>query len=296
MPLNPDRLLQFAIEPLTLRITPRDAMLYALGVGFGTDPVDAGQLRFVFEGSPGGLRTVPTMPNQLSGGAWLIANAPMLGITPSGVMQGEQGFEVHRPLPPDCTVQVATRVTELVDKGAAKGALVLTEATVHDQADGRHYATLRSTVFCRHDGGFGGTAQPAAAALPAVPDHPPDIACDLPTLPQAALIYRLSGDYHPLHADPVFAAKAGFDRPLLHGKCTMAVAGHALLKTCCGYQPERLRAMACRFSAPVFPGETIRTQVWHGAQGHVHFNATVPARGATVLSHGTATVLPTVLP
>jgi acyl dehydratase len=113
--------------------------------------------------------------------------------------------------------------------------------------------------------------------------------CDLPTLPQAALIYRLSGDYNPLHADPAYAHKAGFDRPILHGRCTFGVAGHAILRTLCGYQPARLVSMEGRFSAPVYPGETIRTEMWRDGNV-VSFRATVPKRGLTVLNNGKAEI------
>jgi acyl dehydratase len=114
--------------------------------------------------------------------------------------------------------------------------------------------------------------------------------CDLATLPQAALIYRLSGDYNPLHADPAYAQKAGFKMPILHGRCTFSVVGHAILKTCCGYDPARFRSMTGRFSSPVYPGETIRTEIWQ--DGHiVSFRATVPARGVTVLNNGRAEIV-----
>ena len=110
------------------------------------------------------------------------------------------------------------------------------------------------------------------------------------TLPQAALIYRLSGDYNPLHADPASAHKAGFKMPILHGRCTFSVAGHAILRTCCGYDPARFKSMEGRFSSPVYPGETIRTEIWRDGPT-VSFRATVPARGVTVLNNGRAEIL-----
>jgi acyl dehydratase len=122
-----------------------------------------------------------------------------------------------------------------------------------------------------------------------IPDTAPQHACDLPTLPQAALIYRLSGDYNPLHADPAYAQRAGFSMPILHGRCTFSIAGHAILKTLCGYDPARFVSMEGRFSAPVYPGETIRTEMWRDGN-LISFRASVPARGVTVLDNGKAEI------
>jgi len=291
VPLDTQKLLAFEIPPVSLRLTPRDAMIYALGVGFGGDPLDPGQLRFVYEGSKGGgPAVVPTHVNQMAGGAWLVRNAAEFGIAATGIMQAEQAFEIHQPLPPEIALSVRSFVREVADKGEDGSALIFYDAEVRGQADDRLYATMRSTVFCRGGGGFGGPARPERPLpVASVPERAPDLVCDLPTLPQSALIYRLSGDYHRLHADPEFARAAGFDRPILHGKCTMAVAGHAILRTCCDYRPERLSGMACRFSAPVIPGETIRTEIWRDG-GQVHFRASVPEREVIVLGHGTARI------
>ena len=125
------------------------------------------------------------------------------------------------------------------------------------------------------------------ARIPHSPERAADLSCELPTLPQAALIYRLSGDYNPLHADPAYAQKAGFKMPILHGRCTFSVVGHALVKACCDYDPARLKSMEARFSSPVYPGETIRTDIWMDKNA-VTFRATVPARGVTVLDNGHA--------
>ena len=130
-----------------------------------------------------------------------------------------------------------------------------------------------------------------------LPEGAPEETCDIPVLPQAALIYRLSGDANPLHADPGVAREAGFERPILHGLCTFGVAGHALLKTCCGYDPARFKTMEARFSRPVYPGETIRTEMWRGAgEGGgnevVSFRARVLERDAVVLDNGRAEIAP----
>jgi acyl dehydratase len=193
-----------------------------------------------------------------------------------------------KPLPVEGDIAGKTRITGVVDKGKDKGALIMTECTVREKASGDTVCTLTSTTFCRADGGFGGPDGPVNSPHP-IPDAPPQHVCDLPTLPQAALIYRLSGDYNPLHADPAYAAKAGYKMPILHGRCTFSIAGHAILKTLCGYDPARFVSMQGRFSAPVYPGETIRTEMWRDGNV-VSFRSTVPARGVTVLNNGRAEI------
>jgi acyl dehydratase len=284
MPIQLQKLLAHDIPEVGQQLTKRDTILYALGVGLGADPVDASQLRFVYEKD---LQALPTMAIILGyPGPWH-AQAD-LGITRSHVVHGEQGFRIVKPLPVEGAVTGKTRITGVVDKGKDKGALVMTECTVREKATGDVVCTLTSTTFCRADGGFGGPEGPVKEphALPAAPAQH---VCDLPTLPQAALIYRLSGDYNPLHAEPAYAAKAGYQAPILHGRATFSVAGHAILKTLCGYDPARFVAMEGRFSSPVYPGETIRTEMWRDGNV-VSFRATVPARGVTVLNNGRAEI------
>ena len=285
MPIDYEKLINWKIPEVGQQFTRRDTMLYALGVGLGADPCDASELKFVYEQN---LQALPTMAIILGyPGPWYAhSNA---GITRSHVVHGEQSFVIHQPLPVEGEIAGLTKVTGVVDKGKDKGALVMTECTVRDKAGGNTLCTLTSTSFCRADGGFGGPAGPTKTPHP-IPATPPDAVCDLPTLPQAALIYRLSGDYNPLHAEPAAAQKAGYPRPILHGRCTFSVAGHAILKTCCGYDPARFRSMAGRFSSPVYPGETIRTEIWRNGS-IVSFRSTVPARGVTVLNNGRAEII-----
>ena len=284
MAIQYDKLIRWDIPEVEQHLTKRDTILYALGVGLGSDPGDAKQLRYVYED---GLQALPTMAIILGyPGPWHAKGD--LGITRSHVVHGEQGLRIVKPLPVEGDITGKTRITGVVDKGKDKGALIMTECTVREKASGDTVCTLTSTTFCRADGGFGGPDGPVKA-LHALPEAPPQHVCDLPTLPQAALIYRLSGDYNPLHADPAYAAKAGYKMPILHGRCTFSIAGHAILKTLCGYDPARFVSMEGRFSAPVYPAETVRTEMWRDGN-IVSFRSTVPARAATVLNNGKAEI------
>ena len=285
MVLDPQKILDWPFEPVEQTYTERDTILYALGCGLGIDPLDEDQLRFVFEEPE--LLALPSMAAVLSPpGFW--ARHPDAGIDWVRILHGEQAMEIHRPLPAAATVAATAKVTDIVDKGPEKGALLFVERTVRDVESGDDLATLRSTTFARGDGGCGGTTETAPAPHP-IPDRAPDLACDLPTAPNSALIYRLSGDPNPLHASPSVARAAGFDRPILHGLCSWGVAGHAILKSCCGYDPVRIRSMALRFSAPVYPGETIRTEMWRDGN-IVSFRARVAERDAVVLNNGRAEI------
>jgi acyl dehydratase len=284
MAVDPAHLLAYAIPEIVQDLTVRDTILYAVSVGLGADPLDADQLRFVYED---GLQALPTMATVLGyAGFWL--KRPDTGVDWVKVVHAEQGIRIHKPLPVEGRLVGRTRVTGLVDKGAGKGTLLYSERQVTDAA-GNLVATLDQTTFLRGDGGCGGSTGPAKAPHP-TPDRSPDLAVDLPTLPSQALIYRLNGDDNPLHADPAVAAKAGFPRPILHGLATFGVVGHALLKSLCGYRPDRLKAMDSRFTAPVYPGETIRTEIWRDAGGVAAFRARVLDRDQIVLSNGRAEI------
>jgi acyl dehydratase len=277
------RLLDWPIPEVRQRYTQRDTQLYALGVGLGSDPLDPDQLRFVYED---GLKTLPSYPVVLGyPGFWM--KDPGTGVDWVRLVHGEQGIVIHKLPPPEGEVIGRTRVTSIIDKGAGKGMLVYTERRLTDADTGELLATLPSTTFCRGNGGFGGPAGPVPP-VHALPQRAPDLTIELPTLPQQALIYRLSGDYNPLHADPRVARAAGFERPILHGLCTLGIAGHALLKAA-GYVPERIASLHTRFTAPVYPGDVLSTDIWR--DGEVwSFRTRVAARDAVVLGNGRAVV------
>lgn len=265
--------------------TQRDAMLYALGVGLGADPLDEGQLRYVFERD---LAVVPTMASVLgTPGFWW--KDPRTGADWVKIVHGEQSVELFKPLPPAATLVARNRVVSITDKGAGKGAICAIERELFDQASGERLARGLSVSFLRGDGGYsanGGPSDPAPEALPGVPERAPDYEVEFPTLERQALIYRLSGDYNVIHADPAVAKAAGFSRPLLHGLCTYGMAAHAVLTSVCGYDATRIRKLAVRFTMPVFPGETVKFELWSGGGNRLHLRARVPARDAIVLNNG----------
>jgi acyl dehydratase len=279
-----DKLLALDIPEVEHVYTGKDAILYALGLGLGQDPMNEDELAFVYEKN---LKVLPTYALVLGYSPYWLRN-PDSGVTWNKVVHGEQSFTVHKPVAGKGTVIGKTRIVEVIDKGEGKGALVFSERKVTDKASGELIATLKQTTFCRADGGFGGP--PREAPPPhKLPDRAPDLVCDLPTRPEMALVYRLSGDINPLHAEPAFAKAAGFPRPILHGLATFGIAGHAILKSVCGYDPARLTAMAGRFSAPVFPGETIRTEIWRDGDV-VSYRATAVERNVVAINNGRADI------
>jgi acyl dehydratase len=275
-----DSLMSHQIPEVRQRVAPRDAVFYALSVGFGQDPLDARQLDFV--DADRALRAAPTQSVVLAHpGFWL--TDPKTGIDALRVVHGEQRIAMHRPLPVEGEVIGRTRITGLVDKGPGRGALMYSQKDVIDAQTGDLLATTRSTTFLRGDGGFGGPAGPVEPPH-LMPDTAPDIVVAMPTRPEQALYYRLNGDDNPLHADPTVAVKAGFPRPILHGLCTLGIVGHALLRTLGDYNVSRFRELAMRFSAPVYPGETIEVDIWCDGS----FRARVRERDVVVVNNGYA--------
>ena len=283
MALSYEQLMGLDLPDAVSTYTQRDTMLYALGIGLGADPMDEKQLSYVYED---GLQAMPSMAVVLAHpGMWI--KDPKYGLDWVKAVHGEQGFVIHKPpLPVAATVIGQTKVTAVVDKGKDKGAVMFAERYILDQASGERIATLTQSYFLRGDGGFGGPSGPTPP-VHTLPESAPEKTLALPTLERAALIYRLSGDYNPLHADPRVGKAAGFPRPILHGLCTFGVATHAIVASYCDYQGSRLTAMQARFSSPVYPGETIRTEMWR--QGSVvSFRARVVERDVVVLNNGRA--------
>lgn len=281
MPLNADAIRAHQFPPVMQTVEDRDFMLYALSLGLGSDPWRPDELPYVYED---GLRAFPTMAVVLGHpGAWMAQ--PQMGIDQKMRVHGSQRLAIHAPIVAGTPMVCSNRILEVVDKGLGRGAIIVTERCLREQASGRLLSRTESGTFCRSDGGFGGPAELSHAFLP-TPQRPPDFVCDMPTSPNQALLYRLNGDRNPLHASPNFAARAGFPRPILHGLCTFGVAAHALMRH--GGETGQLASLETRFSKPVFPGETVRFEVWRES-GSYAFRALVAARQAVVLDRGRAT-------
>ncbi len=283
MPIDYQRIKNWRFEDIRHRYTERDVMFYALSIGLGQDPLDDEQLRFVYEKK---LKVFPTIGSILAQpGFWM--QDPNSSITWVKLVHGEQRMRFHKPFPLRAELVGRNRVTQVIDKGVEKGAIVVVENQIFDTVDDSLLATVEQVTFCRADGGFG-ISDPGLEPLPKVPERAPDRRCTLPTRPEAALYYRLNADLNPLHVDPEVAGAAGYPQPILHGLCTYGVAAHAVLRSFCNYDPARLARFDARFSAPVFPGETLEVEMWEGEGGLVQFQARVTERDVVVLSHGVA--------
>ncbi|SMP82316.1 MaoC/PaaZ C-terminal domain-containing protein [Noviherbaspirillum suwonense] len=282
MPIDYDLIKNLDFPDVEHTYSEKDSMLYALAVGYGHDPLDESQLAFVYEKD---LKTAPSMPVILGyPGFWM--KDPATGIDWPRLLHVGHKLQLHAAIPPAGTVVGRTRIKAIIDKGAARGALVVQEKLVLDKVSGALLATIEQATLCRTEGGFGqGDAAPPA--LPPMPCRPSDLVCDLPTLPQSALLYRLCADPNPMHADPAVARAAGYARPVLHGLCSFGVAVHAVLKSCCGYDPRRLASLSVRFSSVVYPGEMLRTELWVDGAA-IAFRTRALERGVVVLDYGAA--------
>jgi len=280
-----DTLKAWRFAPVRQRYDARDCRLYALGLNLGADPLDPDALRFVADDPPD---VVCTMPMTLARPAAWLAD-PATGIDYSRVVVGESALRLHAPLPPEAQVEGRHRVLRVTDKGAGRGALVTLLREIRATGTGELLAEYEQVAFCRGDGGFAvdGRHDPAPDRPGwAVPDRAPDAEITLQTAPQQALIYRLSGDMNPLHADPAVARRAGFDRPILHGLSTLGMVGHALDRRSRIAGRPGLSGLRARLSAPVFPGEALTLGIWHD-DGAALFCAR-NASGREVVSHGEA--------
>lgn len=280
--IEPEKLLNFPIPEIVQHLTKEDVAFYALSLGLGEDPLDLHHLRFVDYRKP--LLVLPAIVTVLAHpGFWLAR--PETGVDPACVVHGEQRIAIDAPLPVEGDIIGRTRVTGLVDKGPGKGALLYSEKVLICARTGEVLATTSSTSFLRGQGGFGG---PSGPEMPGhtLPEKSPDFTIDAKTRPDQALYYRMNGDDNPLHADPEAAARAGFPKPILHGLCTFGIVCHSVIHTLAKCNPGALSQLSMRFSHPVFPGETIRTEMW--ADGS--FRAKVLERDLVVVNNGKATL------
>lgn len=285
MPLNYEKVRNWPFQEITQQYAHQDTILYALGVGAATsNPVGEDDLQFVYERK---LVALPTMAVTLAGsGSWV--GHPDTGITLTRLLHGEQFLTIHKPLPAQGVVVGKDRVDAIFDKGVDKGAVLFLSRDISDKETGDLVATVGMSLFLRADGGFGGAAEGQPKPHPVPEERAPDASIDLITRPEQAAIYRLSGDYNPLHLDPKIATAAGFEKPILHGLCSYGIAGRAIIKLLCANDASRLRKLNVRFASPVYPGETLRTEIWNESTGRAAFRVKVVERDLVVLNNGLA--------
>jgi acyl dehydratase len=278
-----------AIEPEEIpgSYTDRDSLLYNVAIGMGKDPLDARELEYVCETI--GNRVVPTAATVLTRPERRASNPPTLMSKMNFVMMlhGEQRLQVHQPLPPAAETLISNAITGVYDKGEGKGALLTNETQVKLK-DGSPLYTVGSTLFFRGDGGFGGSSEGAPVAH-TLPDREPDAVCELAQRDDQAMVYALCGDRNPLHRDPGIAAKAGFDKPILHGLCSYGIACHAVLKTMLDYDQTKMTGFDVRFSSPVFPGETHIVEMWKD-DNVVSFRTRIKERDVISINNGKCTL------
>ncbi|MDF0522271.1 MaoC/PaaZ C-terminal domain-containing protein [Bradyrhizobium yuanmingense] len=261
--------------------TDREVMLYALGVGMGSDPLKEEELQFVNEAfaTSKPLKVIPTFASVC---VW-DARPGVIDLNRVMVVDGERDLTFHKPMPVAANVTADARVTGIYDNGKEKGAIIQNEVVVRDRG-GDKIVTILSSTFARGDGGFGGPSEGMPEPLQ-VPRRAPDRSLDVPTRPDQALIYRPSGDRNPLHSDPEFAVEPVFQAPFLHGMCTYGLTCRAVLQSYADYDPSAFHRHRARFSAPVFPGEVITINLWKDGNS-ISFEACVREGRVTVVKNG----------
>jgi len=259
-----------------------DVILYHLGVGAGVPATDPKELEYTYEQN---LKVLPSFGVVPVFGTLLgIMTVPGVQVNPMMILHGEQDLEIHKPIPTEAKATHTARITDIFDR--VKGASIVVEAKSAD-SNGEPLFTNRFSAYVRGEGGFGGERGPRPGNLP--PEREPDYTVDSPTLPQQALLYRLSGDKNPLHADPSFAAMGGFDRPILHGLCTFGIACKAVVDNALDGDVTAVARYQVRFSGVVYPGETIETSMWKD-DDKIIVRATAKERGAPALTNAAITI------
>ena len=257
--------------------TWKDVILYALGIGAQTD-----ELSFIYENTPGGLQVFPSFAAKASGKLIIDFSREVEGFR---FLHGEQGIRLHRPIPPEGKIMAASRVADVYDKGKAAVIRFLTEGRTEE---GDHLFDVEHIAFHVGAGGFGGDPGPKSESINPPDGVAPDFSISYPIPENQAALYRLSGDLNPLHLDPEFARRGGFDRPILHGLCTYGYATRAIVHGLCGGKVTCFKAFKARFSDAVYPGETLVTEGWRESEGRYIIRARTER--AVVLSNAYAAV------
>ncbi len=278
MPIDVERALGAALPTTEFSWDEDRVILYHLGVGAGDPPTDPGELEYCYEANLKVLPSFATIPPFAS--MINVGGAEGLDINLAMVLHGEQDLTLAGAMPTAATVTNEAKIAAIYDK--KKAAVVVVEVTSRDAGTGRELFTTRASLFVRGEGGWGG--DPGPASEDGTPDRDPDAVFSSPTLPQQALLYRLSGDKNPLHADPSFAALGGFDRPILHGLCTYGVVCKAVVDGIFGGDVAAVARYRARFAGIVYPGETVVTRVWDEGD-RVVVEASTEERGAPVITN-----------
>jgi acyl dehydratase len=283
MPIEVDKVVGAELPGGVAEWDEDKVILYHLGVGAGVPATDPGELQYTYESSP--LKVLPSFGVlSVFGTLGGLIGLEGLSFNPMMLLHGEQDIVLHKPLPARAKVENSGRLTDVFDKG--KGALVVVETETKDE-NGDLLCTNRFAAFIRGEGGFGGEPGPQPGNEP--PARDPDHVVESPTLPQQALLYRLSGDKNPLHVDPNMAALGGFDRPILHGLCSYGIVCKAAVDHALDGDVTKVGRYQARFSGVVFPGETIVTSMWHEGD-KVILSAATKERETPVITNAAITV------
>ena len=281
MTINYDEIMNLTSENVEISYSDKDSILYSLGIGLGNDPMNLNELKYVYENSQSVL---PSMATNFQYHSPLLLKTNINFIM---VVHGEQRLSITNALPVSGDFIANAKVIGCYDKGPARGAIIEVETTVKNKKNNEEICKLVSTTFARGDGGFGGPDSPKKEIF--IPDGEPDYVSEVSTKPDQALIFRLSGDYNPLHSDPNFAKAAGFEKPILHGMCTYGIACRSLVDEICENDASKIKRFDCRFSSPVYPGETIITEMWKKDK-MIYFNSKVKERDKLVLKNGVSVI------
>ncbi len=275
--LNATGLMDFKPKDITARVDIDEALLYALSIGIGRDPLDPRQLRLVYERD---LQVFPTLAHILATDtSWM--DDPAIGVDKAMLVHLASRLEIQTPLPLEVDMIGRTQIEALYDRGGDRGAIVKIVCRLNRQNDELLLATVRETFLLRSNGGFGGEPPPPQDR--ALPGRAPDLRIPRTIMPQAALLYRLNLDRNPLHVDPEVAQRAGFAVPILHGACTQAIIADVLLETLADYDVKRLIELDATFRAPICPGDTLEVQIWREGDGRIAYQGVEKTQERTII-------------